>query len=194
MNNKQKGSQFEREMSRLLSLWWTRGKRDDAIWRSASSGGLATVGKGRYLEQSGDFQATDQEATSLFDKYIIEAKKGYNKFSIQDIIDVPGNRLKKNPVWQILTRLEKDCGEQGKMGILLWKRDRRELLVAVQGGILPNIYPCLAVFTDSLSGPWIFTTWPVFISVVVSSSSCPSESDATASLSEDQVLVTPAPL
>ncbi len=97
MNSKNKGSGFEREMSRLLSLWWTDGKRDDAIWRSASSGALTTVGRGRYLAHTGDFAATDAEAAPLFDKVIIEAKRGYNRYSVQDLLDVPVDSLRKNP-------------------------------------------------------------------------------------------------
>jgi len=129
MNTKQKGNNFERDMSRKLSLWWTNGKRDDAIWRSASSGALTTVGKGRYLEHSGDFAATDEEATLLFKHVIIEAKRGYNRYSMQDLLDVPEGSLSRSPVWEMVTKLGRACYEQKKHGLLLWKRDRRDLLV-----------------------------------------------------------------
>ena len=129
MDSKAKGSSFEREMSRLLSLWWTNGKRDDAIWRSASSGALTTVGKGRYLAHTGDFAATDGDAELLFKHVIIEAKRGYNRCSMQDMLDVPYRVMDKNPVWQMQYKLGQACQEQQKEGLLLWKRDRRELLV-----------------------------------------------------------------
>ena len=128
-NNKQKGNNFERDMSRLLSLWWTKGKRDDAIWRSASSGALATIGKGRYLAHTGDFTATDAEAAPLFDKVIIEAKRGYSRFSVQDLLDVPATSRAKNPVYEMMAKLTEACSTQKKSGLLLWKRDRRDLLV-----------------------------------------------------------------
>ena len=127
-NNKAKGNNFERDMSRLLSLWWTDGKRDDAIWRSASSGALTTVGKGRYLAHTGDFAATDAEAAPLFDRVIIEAKRGYNRYSVQDLLDVPESSLQKNPVWEMFDKLGEACFRQRKIGLLLWKRDRRKLL------------------------------------------------------------------
>ena len=129
MNTKQKGNNFERDCSRMLSLWWTNGKRDDAIWRSASSGALTTVGKGRYLAHTGDFAATDGDAELLFKHVIIEAKRGYNRYSMQDLLDVPYRVMDKNPVWQMQYKLGKACQEQQKDGLLLWKRDRRELLV-----------------------------------------------------------------
>ena len=129
MNSKSKGNTFERDMSRLLSLWWTNGKRDDAIWRSASSGALTTVGKGRYLAHTGDFAATDGDAELLFKHVIIEAKRGYNRYSVQDLLDVPTHRLAQNPVYDMIMKLGITCETQNKYGLLLWKRDRRELLV-----------------------------------------------------------------
>ncbi len=144
MNTKQKGNNFEREMSRMLSLWWTNGKRDDAIWRSASSGALTTVGKGRYLAHTGDFAATDAEAAPLFDRVIIEAKRGYSRYSVQDLLDVPDKAMPKNPVWDMFFKLGRACLGQHKLGLLLWKRDRRDLLVFARnsgyfpGGIFPH--------------------------------------------------------
>ena len=129
MNTKQKGNNFERDCSRMLSLWWTGGKRDDAIWRSASSGALTTVGKGRYLAHTGDFAATDGEAELLFKHVIIEAKRGYNRYSMQDLVDVPVGRVSQNPVHEMLIKLVDSCKTQGKLGMLLWKKDRRDLIV-----------------------------------------------------------------
>lgn len=129
MNSKSKGSGFERDCSRMLSLWATNGRRDDAIWRSASSGALTTVGKGRSLAHTGDFAATDGEVAWLFEHVVIEAKRGYNRCSLQDLLDVPTASLPKNPVWKMVTKLGESCTAQGKDGLLLWKRDRRELLV-----------------------------------------------------------------
>ena len=129
MNSKGKGSSFERECSRMLSLWWTNGKRDDAIWRSASSGALTTVGKGRYLAHTGDFAATDGEAELLFKHVIIEAKRGYNRYSVQDLLDVPEKSLAKSPVYEMVIKLIESGKTQKKHVMLLWKRDRRDLLV-----------------------------------------------------------------
>lgn len=82
MRGRGKGSQFERDLCRQLSLWWTNGSRDDVFWRSAQSGGRATfrAKKGKQTFGSyGDIAATDPIGRPLLDLMTIEAKKGYGK-------------------------------------------------------------------------------------------------------------------
>jgi len=38
-----KGGEFERDISRFLSRWWTYGERDDVFWRTSASGARATT-------------------------------------------------------------------------------------------------------------------------------------------------------
>lgn len=74
---KQKGAQFEREVCKRLSLWVSGGADEDLFWRSAMSGGRATVaGKdGKVLRrQAGDITATSKEGCSLTDRFYIECK------------------------------------------------------------------------------------------------------------------------
>ena len=40
---KEKGSSFERLVCKRMSMWLSKGERDDLFWRSAMSGGRATV-------------------------------------------------------------------------------------------------------------------------------------------------------
>ena len=40
---KQKGGEYERTVCKKLSLWVSNGTRDDIFWRSAMSGGRATL-------------------------------------------------------------------------------------------------------------------------------------------------------
>lgn len=75
-----KGGQYERDVCRALSLWYTRGKRDDLLWRSSQSGGRATQraksGKttaGHY----GDICATISAGEKLTRCVTWEAKRGY---------------------------------------------------------------------------------------------------------------------
>ena len=85
-----KGTPWERKLCKTLSLWWTNGECDAVMWRTACSGGRATVrarqGKttaGHY----GDIQATDPVAEPLFRRITIEAKKGYNQFDLLKLLD-----------------------------------------------------------------------------------------------------------
>lgn len=72
-----KGSAFERKICRELSLWLTHGKKEDCLWRSAMSGGRATVAKSRskfLVHQSGDICSVSPEGHVLTDSFFIETK------------------------------------------------------------------------------------------------------------------------
>lgn len=70
---KQKGSAFERKLCVLFSLWVTDGKRKDVFWRSAMSGGRATVSRGD-VRQAGDMCAVASEGHALTDHWFFEFK------------------------------------------------------------------------------------------------------------------------
>jgi hypothetical protein len=73
---KQKGSKFERQVCKDLSLWITNGQREDCLWRSAISGGRATVAsrKGKSVRQGGDICAVSPEGHGLADRFFMECK------------------------------------------------------------------------------------------------------------------------
>lgn len=77
INSKNKGSKFERDCAKLVSLWVSFGDRDDIYWRTASSGGMATMrakyGKRADL-QVGDLRPETPEASIITDKLILECK------------------------------------------------------------------------------------------------------------------------
>lgn len=70
---KRKGGAFERSICERLSLWITGGQKKDCLWRSAMSGGRATVSKG-MVRQCGDVCAVAPEGHVLTDFYFIECK------------------------------------------------------------------------------------------------------------------------
>ena len=85
-----KGSEFEREFCKDLSLWWTDQERDDIFWRSSNSGGRATVRAkvGRTTAgQYGDVAAIDFDGLPLLELMTMELKRGYSKNTIQDLVD-----------------------------------------------------------------------------------------------------------
>lgn len=73
---KQKGASFEREVCVALSRWVTRGRKDDCFWRSAMSGGRATVihRQGGTNRQAGDITAVAPEGHPLTSVWYIECK------------------------------------------------------------------------------------------------------------------------
>ena len=84
-SGKQKGSAFEREVCKGLSRWVSNGQKEDLFWRSAMSGGRATVGRKQgkaHDRHSGDISATAPEGFALTDKWYIECKF-YKDLAIQ---------------------------------------------------------------------------------------------------------------
>ena len=74
---KAKGASFERFVCKQLSLWVSKGEREDIFWRSAMSGGRATVqrGKGkRNATQVGDISAVDPMGAWLINHFAVECK------------------------------------------------------------------------------------------------------------------------
>jgi len=90
-----KGSNFEREVSKELSLWTTNGVRDDIYWRSSQSGGRATIrarqGK-KTANSAGDICFIDPIGKPLLDIFVLELKNGYggkkslNRQKIKDYV------------------------------------------------------------------------------------------------------------
>jgi hypothetical protein len=77
VNSKQKGSSFEREICRALSLWMSHGKQEDVFWRSAMSGGRSTVafGKGKRLAtQAGDLSCIHPVGNAFASRFLVECK------------------------------------------------------------------------------------------------------------------------
>lgn len=75
---KQKGADYERKVCVDLSKWISGGKRQDLFWRSAMSGGRATLGKRKGIDlaaQAGDITATHIDGHVLTDHYLIECKR-----------------------------------------------------------------------------------------------------------------------
>lgn len=94
-----KGSGFERDICRLLSIWWTGEPDEDVVfWRTSTSGARATSrrksGKQTNRAHHGDIGALNDDAAVLTSLLTIELKRGYKNAVIHDLLDgVP----QKNP-------------------------------------------------------------------------------------------------
>lgn len=85
-----KGGNYERELCKEFSLWWTHGKNDDVFWRTAGSGGRATgrTKRGQKTHGSyGDIAAVNPIGAPLIDLLTIEVKRGYPHYHIGDMLD-----------------------------------------------------------------------------------------------------------
>lgn len=92
MNPSRKGFSYEREIAKKLSLWITKEKSNDVLWRTEGSGGRFTNQKGKILTNSvGDIGVKDpscEQAVSFINNVVIECKKGYSKdIDFLDLLD-----------------------------------------------------------------------------------------------------------
>lgn len=72
-----KGGAYERDICKALSKAMTQGEREDLFWRTAMSGGRATMMNRRgnqNLSQTGDITAIDPTGQWLMDAFIVECK------------------------------------------------------------------------------------------------------------------------
>lgn len=132
-----KGSSFEREICRSLSLWWTKDDpepSDAVFWRTSNSGGRATVrGKAgkRTRNHYGDIMAVDPVGQPLIDFITWEIKRGYSRCSLADLLDSPPKAAKQE--WQ--KWIEQASKAADDAGALYWaiiaRRDRREPILVL---------------------------------------------------------------
>ena len=115
VNGKSKGSQFERTICVELSKWITNGEKIDCLWRSAMSGGRATVSKGK-VRQGGDITAVAPEGHILADKFYIECKS-YNKLGLDCFIKGKGTLI---DFWKIA---QKEADKYKKYPALIFKQN-----------------------------------------------------------------------
>lgn len=126
-----KGSSYEREVCKKLSLWWTHGKRDDVFWRSSNSGGRATMrGKAgkRTAGSYGDIAATDPIGKPLIDLFTIELKRGYNKCDPITLINRPDRDGIKQFEEFVIQAITAANAAGSKTWMLIHKRDKRAAL------------------------------------------------------------------
>lgn len=163
MTKAAKGPQFERWLCEQLSLWWTKDlkePRTDIFWRTSNSGGRATnrgkKGK-RTKGQYGDIAAIDPIGQPLLDLLTIEVKRGYNKYTITDLLDRPEKAAKqKYETW-----IEKAIHDHELAGSMSWllivKRDRREPMVILPMQVFKEL-TSLEIFWEihvDIGGFWL---------------------------------------
>lgn len=124
---KQKGGTFEREICKKLSLWISNSTRDDIFWRSAMSGGRASVQfkKGQQnLTQAGDISAIDPLGDFFIKKCIVECKF-YKNLQLENLFFTVSNSGIVG-FWNIL--LQK-IADSKKIPFLVVKQNYKEPLL-----------------------------------------------------------------
>jgi hypothetical protein len=129
---KQKGAQFERDICRRLSLWVSHNKQEDLFWRSAMSGGRATVAKRKSItlsSQAGDISAVDKAGHVLTTSFYFELKHvkaiGLDSFIIKNNGPLAG-------YWHTAC---KEAAKYNKIPIIIVRQNRFPVLLVTRRGI-----------------------------------------------------------
>lgn len=130
-----KGSQFERNISRELSLWLSKGKDDSIFWRSPGSGSWATRKGVSSTVGAGDILTLKPEGEKLLKYTTIELKRGYTAELLKALLS------EKSKMDDFLDQVKKAANQANtKIFWLIWKPDRRDaLLITNKRYVLPFI-------------------------------------------------------
>lgn len=116
-----KGSDFERQVCRKLSGWLSNGKSEDLFWRTAMSGGRATLHLKRGVKssaQAGDISMVKAEGAWLVERFVIECKTYKDLQIIHGIFDTKGL------LSQFWATICKEAFVHGKLPILIAHENR----------------------------------------------------------------------
>jgi hypothetical protein len=132
---KAKGAQFEREVCVALSKWVSRNTKEDVFWRSAMSGGRATVQHNRsgkkFSNQVGDISCIDPIGHKFMSCFAVECKY-YANLDFQGIITGKGKLL---AFWK---EIISQAYAHGKRPFLVARQNRMPTLVCIQHTNLTN--------------------------------------------------------
>jgi len=89
---KQKGSKFDLGICRILTAWITGAPQPEILWRTATSGGRATMGRkvGIDVGMHGDIMSIDARSKWLTNNFFFECKS-YSKIDFSLILEGKGN-------------------------------------------------------------------------------------------------------
>jgi len=144
-NSKRIGNNFEREIAKKLSLWITKGERDDVLWRNLDSGSRSTTRKKQGLTsiQDGDFVATDLTYDWFTKALYIDSKcyKEFNPFIINE------SNIKSNAIFQQWIKVCNDCPDTKVPLMVCHIRDRRTpQFVVVSSNFNYNVQKSIMIY------------------------------------------------
>lgn len=123
VDGKKKGGVYERDISKLLSFWWTDGDRRDVFWRTEGSGAKATVNHRETgainFNYYGDIGYRDSEGMIFIERVCIECKH-YKEFYVMDVLKDNKNPSLLETFWEE-TLFEAE--QSNRWGILIMKKN-----------------------------------------------------------------------
>jgi len=121
-----KGSAWERDVSKYLSKWLTGSEKPYQYWRMPGSGMIATISE-ENVGLTGDIKSLTTESAFLTDIFSLELKTGYPKTSfIQLFANLKNFNIEK--FWEQCTI---DADKSDKRPMLIYKKLGRKPIVGI---------------------------------------------------------------
>ena len=118
----QKGAAFERKCCKQLSLWVSDGQRDDVFWRSAMSGGRATLGLRKGIKrdaQAGDMTSISEHlGANRFLKVFVAEFKHRRNLRLESLIS-----KKKSPLLGFWKKHLGECNSFSRLPFMVAKQN-----------------------------------------------------------------------
>lgn len=120
---KAKGAQFEREVCVALSQWVSKGESDDVFWRSAMSGGRATVGRAKNSSlrsnQNGDISCISPLGFHFSKNFSVECKF-YSDLNYSGLLNGKGKLV------EFWTKHKEESSKYKKHPMLVCRQNRMQ--------------------------------------------------------------------
>ena len=140
-----KGQDFERQVCRTLSLWWTDGEDADVFWRNRVR---STKQSPDAKHQLGDVTALKAIGAPLVERFSIEIKIGYSKtkkgtrtknipWDLLDLLD--GKKDGKKTLLEFWAQCTKDSELSRKRPLLIFKRDFHEPVICLESDTMTTL-------------------------------------------------------
>ena len=135
VNSKAKGGAFERQIAKMLNEQFDT----QEFSRTPGSGAFATTHQlPEHITVAGDL------ITPLNFKFCIECKKGYNDQTIYSLLDY------NSKIWQFIEQCEKDAKKMNKVPMIIYKQDRKDILVITYKDMFTTMIPSITIFKDNI--------------------------------------------
>lgn len=134
MGSKQKGSLFERQVCKRLSLWVSGGRDPDMFWRSASSGGRATRRGGSSLgHAAGDIASVKPGGFIFTTQFYVECKH-YHNLQLGHFLTSGNGKLEV--FWTVARR---ESSRYNRRPLLIAKQDLAPAIVVMEWRTLRDL-------------------------------------------------------
>lgn len=132
-NGKSKGSSYEREVAKVLTIWVNGIERPYCFWRSPSSGALQTIADS--MDASGDLIALRPEGKFMMDRFSVELKTGYPDSDFMKHF----KDNKNNTIEDFWKQCVRDARKAKRWAMLIFKKKGYQSIIGIEPAIVSTL-------------------------------------------------------